>query len=71
MLDLVLMLWISLFVVYKYLFFTTNNNMENIYWDCRGRISSRLNNCLQESLLLAFLMVRIMFLNLKNISIMW
>jgi len=46
------MLWISWLVVYKSLFFTTNNNTENMYLDCKGRISSLLNKCLQESLLL-------------------
>jgi hypothetical protein len=37
------MLWISWLVEYKPLFFTTNNNTENIYWDCKGRISNLLN----------------------------
>jgi hypothetical protein len=44
MLDLVLMLWIYWLVEYKSLFFTTNNSTENIYWDCKGRISSRLSS---------------------------
>jgi len=44
MLDLVFMLWISWLVEYKSLFFTTNNRTENIYWACKSRISSRLNN---------------------------
>jgi len=51
-LELVLMLWISWLVVYDSLFFTTNNNMEYIYWNCNDEISSHLNKCLQESLLL-------------------
>jgi len=57
MFDLVVMLWISWLVVYKYLLFTTNNNIENIYSNCKGRISSLLNNCVQESLLFDFVMV--------------
>ena len=58
--DLVVMLQTSWLVVYKSLFFTTNNNnTENMYWDCKGRISSLLNNCLQESLLLDFVMIQI------------
>jgi len=37
------MLWISWLVVYKSLFFTTNNNTENIYWDCKGKqLSARI-----------------------------
>ena len=59
MLDFVLMLWISWLAVYKSLFFTTNNNTKNIYWDCKGRISSHVNNHLQESLLLDFVIIRI------------
>jgi hypothetical protein len=59
MLDLVLMLWISWLAKYKSLFFKTNNSTENIYCDCKGRISSRLNNGLQESLLLDFVMIQI------------
>jgi len=54
----VLMLWISWLVVYKSLFFTTNNNTENMYWDCKGGISNLLNNCLQESLLLGFVIIQ-------------
>ena len=58
--DLVVMLWISWLVVYKSLFFTTNNNnTENIYWDCKGKISSLVNNCLQKCLLVGFVMTRI------------
>ena len=37
------MLWISWLVVYKTLFLITNNNTENMYWDCKDRISSLLN----------------------------
>jgi hypothetical protein len=63
------MLCISWLVVYKPLLFTKNNNTENIYWDCIGRISNLLNNCLQVSLLLDFVMIQIIFFfNLKNIS---
>jgi hypothetical protein len=35
-LDHVLMLWISWLVLYKSLFFTTNNNTKNIYWGCKA-----------------------------------
>jgi len=38
------MLWISWLVVYKSLFFTTNNNTENMYWDCKGRNSISCKN---------------------------
>jgi hypothetical protein len=69
-LYLVLMLGISWLVVYKSLFFTTNNNTENIYWDCKGRISSRLYKCLQESLLLDFVMIRIIRLWILKISLL-
>jgi hypothetical protein len=41
--DLVLMLWICWLVVNTSLFLTTNNNTENIYWDCYGKIPSCLN----------------------------
>jgi hypothetical protein len=33
------------------------NNTENTYCDCNGKISSLLNNCLQESLLFDFVMI--------------
>jgi hypothetical protein len=69
MLDLVLMLWISWLVEYKSLFFTTNNSTENIYLDCKGRISSRLNNCLQESLVLDFVMIQIIRFLILKISV--
>jgi len=59
--DLVVRLWISWLVVYKSLFFATNNNTEYIYWDCKGRTSSLLNNCLQESLCLDFVMIQIIY----------
>ena len=52
------MLWVSWFVVNKSLFFTTNSSIESIYWDFRGRISNLLNNCLQESFPLDFVMIK-------------
>jgi hypothetical protein len=55
--DLVSMLWISWLVVYNSLFFTTNNNTENIYCDYNVKISSLLNNRLQESPLFDFVMI--------------
>jgi len=70
MLDLVLMLWISWLVEYKSLFFTTINSTENIYWDCKGRISIRLNNCLQESPLLDFVIIRIICFWILKISVL-
>ena len=69
MLDFVLMLWISWLAVYKSLFFTTNNNTKNIYWDCKGRISSHVNNHLQESLLLDFVIIRIIQFWILKISV--
>jgi hypothetical protein len=60
------MLWISWLVVYKSLFFTTNNNTESIYWDCKGMIYNLLNNRLQESQLIDFVIIWIIrFLILK------
>ena len=53
------MLWISWLVIYKSLFFTTNDNTKHIYQDCKGRISNLLNKCLQEPLLLDFVIIRI------------
>jgi hypothetical protein len=70
MLDLVLMLWISWLVDNKTLFFTTNNSKENIYWDCKDRISSHLNNCLQESLLLDFVIIQIIRFWVLKISVL-
>ena len=70
MLHLVLMLWISWLVEYKSLFFTTINSTENIYWDCKGRISIRLNNCLQESPLLDFVIIRIICFWILKISVL-
>jgi len=60
MLDLVLMLWIYWLVEYRSLFFTTNNSTEYIFRDCKGRIFSLLKTCLQESLLLDFVIIQIM-----------
>jgi hypothetical protein len=53
------MLWISWLFVYKSLFFTTNNDTKSIYCECKGRFSNLLYNCLQESLLLDFVIIRI------------
>jgi len=65
------MLWISWLIVYDSLFFTTkNNNTENIYWECKDRISSLLNICLQESLLLDFVMNRIIHFWILKISVL-
>jgi len=50
-------------------FFNTNNSTENIYWDCKGRISSLLNNCLQESLLLDFVIIQIIRFCIFKISV--
>jgi len=36
--------------LYKSLFFTTNNNIENMYCGYEGHISNFLSNCLKESL---------------------
>jgi len=70
MLDLALMLWISWLVEYKSLFFTTSNNTEYTYWDCKGRISIHLNNCLQESLLLDFVIIRIIRYWILKLSVL-
>ena len=44
--------------LYKSLFFTTNNSMENIYCEYKGHTSNFLNKCLQESLNLDLVMIR-------------
>ena len=44
--------------------------IENIYWDCKGRISSLLNSCLQKSLLLDFVLIRIIRFWILKISVM-
>ena len=64
------MLWISWFVVNKSLFFTTNGSTESIYSDFRGRISNLLNNCLQESFPLDFVMIRIIRFCILNIWVL-
>ena len=64
------MLWISWLVLYKSLFYTTNNNIVNIYWDCKGRISSLLNNCQQESLVLDFVIILIIHFLILKISVL-
>ena len=53
------MLWISWLVVCKCLFFTTNNNTENIYWNYKGKITSLLKNRLQESQMFGFFIIGI------------
>ena len=71
-LYLVLKPRISWIVVYKSLFFTTNNNKENIYCEYKGKISNffkQLSTRVSVSGLSNDLIYS--FLNLKNIITVW
>lgn len=50
--------------------FTTNNDKENIYCECRGKIFMSINSSLQESLVFAFINSDYMFLDFENINTM-
>ena len=51
-LCLACILWLSEFIVKRFVFFVTNNNSENIYWDFTGEILNCLKKFLHEVLLL-------------------
>jgi len=48
------------------IFLTTNNNSDNMYCECSGRMFNFLNNSRHHTLLLAFIIILIaLFCNLK------
>ena len=64
----VMMLWIYWFDLYLPLFHIINNNGENIYCECKGKIFRFLNSFLQESLFLEFVIILIIIFWIQNIN---